>query len=185
MDETHRKLLLQIARCAIEARLAGRAYSVPPETRVPIGEYGGVFVSLHNGHRLRGCVGRLDAEGLALPELVRSMAVSVLQDPRFSAYPVTLAEMAEILIELSVLSPMKRSSDPLLELEPGVHGVYIRRDLQAGCFLPQVAPQMHWDSEQLLSRCCSDKAGLAPDAWRDPSTEVFLFTADVFSEPPR
>jgi uncharacterized protein (TIGR00296 family) len=119
-----------------------------------------------------------------LEELVWSMALAVLQDPRFSHHPVTLPEMGEILIELSVLSGMYRTSEPL-EMELGVHGIYVRRGSSAGCFLPQVALHMQWNGEQMLSHCCQDKAGLDPDAWRDPQTEVYLFTAEVFSEQPR
>jgi AMMECR1 domain-containing protein len=33
-----------------------------------------------------------------------------------------------------------------------------------------------------LSRCCDEKAGLSPDAWRDPETEVLLFSAEIFRE---
>jgi AMMECR1 domain-containing protein len=46
--------------------------------------------------------------------------------------------------------------------------------------LPQVAEETGWSKEEFLSYCCSHKAGLAPDAWKDPKTEVFLFTAEVF-----
>jgi AMMECR1 domain-containing protein len=53
--------------------------------------------------------------------------------------------------------------------------------LQSGCFLPQVATEMGWDKIELLRRCCQGKAGLPPDAWKDPATEVSLFTAEAFS----
>jgi len=33
-----------------------------------------------------------------------------------------------------------------------------------------------------LSHCCAGKAGLAPDDWRDPATEVYLFTAEIIHE---
>ena len=34
----------------------------------------------------------------------------------------------------------------------------------------------------MLENCCSHKAGLSPDAWRQPGAEVYLFTAAIFSE---
>jgi len=40
-----------------------------------------------------------------------------------------------------------------------------------------------WSKEEFLSYCCAHKAGLAADAWKDPETEVYLFTADVFGAP--
>ena len=32
------------------------------------------------------------------------------------------------------------------------------------------------------SNCCSGKAGLRPDAWKDPATEVSVFTAEIIEE---
>jgi len=62
----------------------------------------------------------------------------------------------------------------------GTDGIYIKRGHASGCFLPQVATETGWSKEEFLSYCCSHKAGLAPDAWKGPETEVYLFTADVF-----
>ena len=61
-------------------------------------------------------------------------------------------------------------------------GIYIRRGAAAGCFLPQVATETGWSKEEFLSHCCSHKAGLSADAWRDPDTEVLTFQAEVFGE---
>jgi AMMECR1 domain-containing protein len=47
--------------------------------------------------------------------------------------------------------------------------------------LPQVATERKWSGQRLLEETCV-KAGLPRDAWRDPETEVFGFTAEVFSE---
>jgi AMMECR1 domain-containing protein len=47
--------------------------------------------------------------------------------------------------------------------------------------LPQVAIENRWDRETFLSQTCR-KAGLPPDAWRDPDTSIESFTAQVFSE---
>ncbi|NQT20411.1 MAG: AMMECR1 domain-containing protein, partial [Planctomycetes bacterium] len=33
-----------------------------------------------------------------------------------------------------------------------------------------------------LSSCCANKAGLSPDAWKDPDTEVYIYSAQVFGE---
>ena len=52
---------------------------------------------------------------------------------------------------------------------------------RAGLLLPQVATEWRWDRETFLRETCR-KAGLAPDAWRDPDTEIYLFSADVFGE---
>lgn len=183
MDSTYRHALLAIARAEMTQRLGGLIETPSSASGVawPAETVGGLFVSLHRETRLRGCVGRLRVGEGSLPELTRQMAAGVLDDPRFQSHPVTLQELPRLTIEISVLSEMRRTQNPM-ELQAGVHGVYIVSGHQSGCFLPQVACHMGWSSEQLLSHCCSDKAGLPPDAWRDPETQVYLFTAEVFDE---
>jgi uncharacterized protein (TIGR00296 family) len=75
--------------------------------------------------------------------------------------------------------PLKRTDDPL-SLRLGVDGIYIKKGHASGCFLPQVADETGWSKEEFLSYCCAHKAGLAEDTWKDPKTEVYLFTADAF-----
>jgi len=78
------------------------------------------------------------------------------------------------------LSPLKKTDEPL-SLRLGTDGIYIKKGLASGCFLPQVADETGWSKEEFLSYCCSHKAGLEPDAWREAETEVYLFTAEIFS----
>jgi AmmeMemoRadiSam system protein A len=141
--------------------------------------FGGVFVTLKEFGRLRGCMGTLDP-GQPLAEAVRHAAESAaLRDPRFPL--VTPTELPDISIEVSILSepwPM-RSLD---ELQIGTHGIIVRRGIQRGLFLPQVATEHGLDKNAFLSRCCAEKAGLAPDAWKASDTEVLLFTADIYNE---
>ena len=180
MDDAQRKVLLAFARATIEAKLTGGDAPPPPELDAASSRCSGTFVTLRNRGRLRGCIGRF-AEGVDLVETVQDMAVAALGDPRFFHEPVTAAELPEIDIEISVLSPMERAKDPL-SLEVGVHGLLIRHGSRSGCFLPQVATDQRWTKEQFLSYCCSHKAGLPADAWKDPAAEVFLFSAEVFGE---
>jgi uncharacterized protein len=180
MDAVQRQKLLKLARETIQARLAGQALPPVPQVDIDAHEFGGAFVTLHKAGRLRGCIGRFSpASGLA--ETVQQMASAAMEDPRFRDIPITSHDLPELDIEISVLSPMERTEDPLA-LELGTHGIYIRNGMHGGCFLPQVATEQGWDKEQFLSRCCLGKAGLAPDAWKDPRTEVYLFSAEVFGE---
>jgi uncharacterized protein (TIGR00296 family) len=107
---------------------------------------------------------------------------SATEDPRFLGAPITPREVDALEVEVSVLSPLKRTDDPL-GLRLGIDGIYIKRGCASGCFLPQVATETDWTAEEFLSYCCSHKAGLPADAWKDPETEVFLFTAEVFGGP--
>jgi len=180
MDTGDRLQLLGLARETIRARLAGEPRPCLPDVKSDSEGFGGAFVSLHKAGRLRGCIGRFNP-GSGLAETVQDMAAAALNDPRFQGMPVTKEDLPAIDIEISILSPMKRTSDPLT-LRLGIDGVYIRNGFHSGCFLPQVALEQGWDKEELLSRCCGGKAGLPPDAWKDPQTEIYLFSAEVFSE---
>ena len=180
MTPADRKTLLAVARQAILARLSDRPLPAVPALEQEPAEFGGVFVTLRSGARLRGCIGRFNPEG-GLPGTVQEMALAALADPRFRNIPVTATDLPGLHIEISVLSSMTPTHEPL-SLEPGVHGIYIRRGMHGGCFLPQVATEQGWDTRTFLSRCCRDKAGLPPDAWLDPATEVFCFTSEVFEE---
>jgi AmmeMemoRadiSam system protein A len=180
MNDSQRAQMLQFARDTVQAKLAGQPLpDVAPFDCVDV-PHSGAFVTLRNRGRLRGCIGTFSPQG-TLPETIRDMAKAACDDPRFFADPVGLDELGELRIETSVLSPLTRTDDPL-SLELGTHGVYIRRGAASGCFLPQVATELGWDKETFLSQCCRSKAGLPADAWKDPDTEVLLFTAEVFGE---
>ncbi len=171
--------LLQLARETAQQSCAGGKGSARAKPEVP-GRIGGAFVTFWNGKRLRGCIGTfLASEDIAgtIEEVTRSS----LEDVRFTADPVTAAELAAIDIEISILSDPVRTDDPL-SLVPGQHGIIVRRGDRSGCFLPKVANDRNWSAEEFLSQCCTMKAGLPADAWRDPETEVLLFESQAFSE---
>jgi len=135
-------------------------------------------VTLKRGRRLRGCMGVFCPSG-PLPETLDSVARSACRDPRFKTCPVTADEVAELSIELSVLSVPQPIPDPS-KLETGRHGIIVRRGDRSGCFLPQVAVERGWGASEFLTQCCLVKAKLPSDAWREPGTEVLTFTAEVF-----
>lgn len=179
MDDKQKQTLLKVARDTVEAVIMKRPTQTPesddPELNAPCG----CFVTLKNRGRLRGCIGQFTSDR-PLIELVAEMAkAAVTSDPRFFADPVKPSEREHLDVEISVLSPLQRTEDPL-SLRLGVDGVYIKRSRLSGCFLPQVATETGWTKEEFLSYCCAHKAGLAADAWKDPETEVYFFTAEVF-----
>jgi len=99
------------------------------------------------------------------------------EDPRFP--PLDASELDEIEIEISVLSPLRPARPE--EIEVGKHGVYITKGFYRGVLLPQVAVEYGWDRETFLAQTCL-KAGLHPDAWKEPDTKIEIFSAEVFSE---
>ncbi len=182
LSEEARETLLRLARTAVEA--AVRDEPLPdfevdhPELQ---GEQG-AFVTLRTNGDLRGCIGRFVAQR-PLWQVVKEMAVSAAtRDPRFFDRRLRPSELDDLSVEISVLSPLERIEDPMSEMELGTHGVYIRRGAASGCFLPQVAEETGWTKEQFLAHCCAGKAGLPEDAWKDPQTEVLIFTAEIIEE---
>lgn len=138
-------------------------------------------MTLYGGKTLRGCVGTfVPTDDLAAT--VAEVTAAALADPRFESDPITPAELASLTIEISLLTEPVPVADPLV-LIPGIHGVIVRRGAQTGCFLPKVARERGWSAAEFLSQCCTMKAALPADAWRDAATQVHLFTAEQFSEP--
>jgi len=179
LDEQDKKELLFMARNTLETYLSkGKVPDVHP-TRPAMLERAGAFVSLHEGDELRGCIGQINPDR-ELYKIVQSCALSAaLDDPRFS--PVTAEQLPFINIEISVLTSMVRVSR-VEEIEVGKHGLYITLGSRRGLLLPQVATQYGWDREVFLDQTCR-KAGLPENAWRERSTSIFTFEAQVFAEP--
>ena len=165
--------LLELARQTVTASVEGRALPrIPahPELALPRG----VFVSLHRRGDLRGCLGHLEGD-LPVGEVTRQMAVaSSRDDPRFA--PVTPAELADLDVEVSVLSPFERIRPD--DVVPGRDGLLIRRGPRNGVLLPQVATEHRWDRVTFLS-AVGQKAMLPSEAWRDAATELYAFRAQV------
>ena len=141
----------------------------------------GAFVSLHNitkGRQLRGCIGRMNASE-TLEKTIRTMAKeAAFGDPRFP--PLSKEEFACCQIEISVLSPMEKCSDPH-SVEVGIHGLYLTKHGRSGVLLPQVPVEQGWNLNEYLDYICV-KAGLPPKSYEDPHAELRTFTAVVFSE---
>jgi len=179
MNEAQKHTLLKTARDTVASVIKGRELQKIDSDDPELNAKCGCFVTLKNGEQLRGCIGQFISDK-ALIELIVDMAIaSATSDPRFLSNPITKDELDELNIEISVLSPLKKTDDPL-SLRLGIDGIYIKKGHASGCFLPQVATETGWSREEFLSYCCAHKAGLAADAWKDPETEVYLFTAEVF-----
>ena len=178
IGDKDRETLLGLARATIAASIGGveipRFDLKSPEMR----EVLGVFVTLHKNGRLRGCIGQFDPCD-PLYQSVSNMAVAAAtQDRRFDM--VTMEEMTEIDIEISVLSPLRTITD-VEEIVIGTHGIYMTKDRFRGVLLPQVAVEQGYGREEFLNATC-EKAGLSPTRWKDGSVVIEIFDAEIFSE---
>ena len=180
MNDQQKKVLLKLARDTVKALLTGQALPKPESKDAELNAHRGCFVTLKNHGRLRGCIGQFVSDRPLVELIVEMAKASINGDPRFFNDMVTASEFEQLDIEISVLSQLQYTEDPL-SLRLGVDGIYIKNGCASGCFLPQVAEEAGWDKEEFLSYCCAHKAGLQPDAWKDKETEVYLFTADVFT----
>jgi AmmeMemoRadiSam system protein A len=177
LPEEDRHLLLGIARNAVEAHLSGNS---PERFDIQQGialEPHGIFVSIHNGGQLRGCIGNVMPDQPLYRTTAHCAIAAATSDPRFAA--VTQEELPSVSFELSVLSipePLQR----LEEIEVGKHGLIVSKGSARGLLLPQVATQQRWNRNQFLAETCI-KAGLSPNAWREGAS-IHCFTADVFGE---
>ena len=179
MNQDHQQILLKTAAESIAAAVNHQPFAEPASDEAELNVQQGCFVTLKNHGRLRGCLGQFTSDK-PLIELVAEMAqASATNDPRFRSNPITPNELNQLEVEISVLSPMKKTDDPL-GLRLGIDGIYITNGKTSGCFLPQVATETGWTKEEFLAYCCSQKAFLHPDAWKDPDIDVYLFTADAF-----
>ena len=182
MTDGQKQTLVAYVRLAAEHILADSS-SPPAPASLDAIPYGGLFVTFRNRGKLRGCMGRLSAPGpmtSVLPEVVDS----VLHDPRFNSAPIRGEELACLHIEVSVLQPLQRVKD-VSTLVAGKHGIVVACGDRRGCFLPQVATENGWNMQRMLTECCTHKAGLAPDAWRDPQARIDAFEVELAAEPKR
>src|SRR5262245_18633468 len=175
---TERAALLELARAAIRAVVAGDPPPPLPEVQPRLSVAAGGFVSLHAaGGELRGCVGSV-LPIAPIAELVGRMAVaSATRDPRFP--PLVPAELAGLRIEISVLAPL-RAIDPT-DIDPPRHGLCLRLGQRGAVLLPQVAARHGWDRHTLLRQLCN-KEGLPLDAWSDERVTLQAFTVEMVED---
>jgi len=180
-------MLLALAREAIESSLglvSTEVYdSIKKSTSPFYQEKRGLFVTLkkrdgENSSSLRGCIGNLVGFS-SLAESVASLAgEAAFHDPRFT--PVRLEEMPSLVIEISALTRPKPISS-YEQIRIGIDGVILSKGQNRAVFLPQVASEQGWNTEEMLEHL-SMKAGLSPSAWRDNRCALEVFQAEVFSE---
>lgn len=176
--EADKARLLTIARQAIIGYLR---YGFAPTVALPspaLERPAAVFVTLKKRGELRGCIGQVLAEYPLYLAVQRAAIQAAVDDPRFP--PVQMAELPEIKIEVSVLSPLEPVQD-VREIQVGKHGLFIVQGKRSGLLLPQVAVEEGWDRQAFLEGVCH-KAGLPADAWQKGAS-LFKFTAEVLEEP--
>ncbi len=176
LTEEEKKTLRKIAQSTIEGRIKGENPGKVEGLTDRLKEKRGAFVSLHKHGQLRGCIGLIQASKPLFIGVQEMAVAAAFNDPRFS--PVGAKELKDLEIEISVLTPLERVKD-IQEIEIGKHGLYIKKGFYSGLLLPQVATQYKWDRVTFLEETCR-KADLQRNAWKEPDTEIYSFSADIF-----
>jgi len=179
LTEKEKKELLAIARSTVEQVVThGKPPDISEQALSPVLRTNcGAFVTLKKHGDLRGCIGRFDASE-PLYQVVQDMAIaSSTQDTRFT--PVEPKEIPDLVIEISVLTPMRRIHS-IDDFQLGKQGIYMRKGYRSGTFLPQVATETGWTKEEFFGHCAQDKAGIGWDGWKE--ADLFVYEALVFGE---
>ena len=173
------KRLLDLSRRTLENFVRGLERQAPDidDRHLSTFDYG-AFVSLHKGDELRGCIGTCFPSHPLYETVIEMTEAAASRDHRVS--PIGLHELADIRIDISVLSPIEFTDDPL-SLEVGRHGLHVMSGEKRGVLLPQVATQYGWDMKTFLCQACL-KAGLPKNGWKWPETRISSFTVLIIEK---
>lgn len=182
VDEAERAHLLELARTAVAVASRSqptRALEAPRQAASETDRRASAFVTLTEAGELRGCMGILDPDRLAVDAVAEAAACATRTDPRFR--PVKPEELSRIVVEVSVLGPMVRLADPLA-WRLGVDGIVVELGGRRGLLLPEVAEDIGLDRAGMLD-IATRKAGLPRGAWRYPGASVYAFRTSRFGGP--
>lgn len=177
LTEIEQKLLLDTACLTINNFLENLKSPPPPISEGILKEKRGIFVTLHKNYHLRGCIGYVIGVEPLNTAVIKMAKAAAFEDPRFP--PVNKNELKDIKIEISVLTPLVKVGD-INEIIVGKDGLLLKNRFNQGLLLPQVPVENNWNLIQFLNYT-SQKAGLSPDKWKDPETEIFKFQAQIFN----
>lgn len=164
-------LYVQLAKSAIEEYVrTGKKVSIPENLPPEFFEKkGGVFVSIHEGKELRGCIGTYFPLHKNLAgEIVSNAIAACSRDPRFS--PIMSDELDKLSIEVSLLGEPQKISK-LEELDPKKYGIIVKSpDGRQGLLLPELDGV---DSVQQQISIACQKGGINPGF--EKNLEIFRF----------
>jgi len=150
--------LVRLAKRTVESYVR-KGKTVPPKRLTPeMKAKAGVFVSIHKGGELRGCIGTIEPQMANVAEEIMVNAISsATRDPRF--FPITADELAELEYSVDVLTkpePVKSRK----QLDPKQYGVIVEAGGRKGLLLPDLEGV---ESSQHQIDICCQKAGIAPE----------------------
>lgn len=171
-----KQFLLDTARSAIRKYLVkGEELSVKTENPKFL-EKRGVFVTLDKDKELRGCIGYIEPVETLIEAVAKNAVSAAVNDSRF--YPVTINELDEIKIEISVLTAPKKTT--IDDIKTDIDGVVLEKGTNKATYLPQVWEDFT-DKNAFFSSLCQ-KAGLEADCYKQKDIEFYKYQVEKFSE---
>ena len=124
-----------LSRSTIEHYLKEKVEFIPEVTDEMI-RRAGVFVSIHEEGRLRGCIGTFMPvqDNIAL-EIVHNAISACSEDPRFD--PITEEELDNLVISVDVLGEIEPVED-ISTLDPRIYGIIVSHGSKRGLLLPSL-----------------------------------------------
>jgi len=149
---------VKLARETVESFIARgeipHTKNIPPEMK----SKAGVFVSLHKGNELRGCIGTIEpGEDNIAQEIIRNAVHSATRDPRFN--PVTADELPQLEYTVDILTEPEPVNGEK-ELDPKKYGVIVEAGWRRGLLLPDLEGV---DTVKRQLEICRMKAGIGSE----------------------
>ena len=150
--------LAKLAKKAVETYVKQGKIPKPPKLTPEMKERAGAFVSIHEGEKLRGCIGTAEPywDNVA-QEIIHNAISSAVRDPRFP--PVLPAELKYLSYSVDVLTAPEPVKDED-QLDAKRYGVIVQSGIRQGLLLPDLEGV---DSVERQLEICRLKAGIAPD----------------------
>lgn len=129
---------IRLARTTIETYVrTGNIPDIPKDLPSEMSsQKAGVFVSIKEDGRLRGCIGTICAVQSSIAEEIIANAVSAsTKDPRFS--PIEPWELERLTISVDVLGEAEKIDSPE-QLNPARYGVIVTKGRKRGLLLPNL-----------------------------------------------
>jgi len=150
--------LVALARITVETFITeGKVFQLQELTPDMMGR-AGVFVSIHKGGELRGCIGTFEPQKANVAEEVIANAISsATRDPRFLRIrPDELEDLEYSVDVLTTPHPIPNKD----QLDPKRYGVIVEAGFKKGLLLPDLEGV---DTVDYQIDICRQKAGIFPD----------------------
>lgn len=179
IERFYSNYILKLAKASIIAAINGEDF-IPRDIPSVLTQYGACFVTLKRSGELRGCIGSVYPTKPLVLDLIDNAKNAAFQDPRFE--PLTLEELADLEISVSVLSSIERINfkderDLLSKIYP--HGIILAERDRRAVYLPVVWEQL--PERDIFLNSLKEKAGLPPNYF-SRTLEAYRFDALYITE---